>query len=96
VHVEQRVMFPVARSEPVTATKAHSGVLACETGCAVLVYKKPAAASLRSALETSDTSEEGGFHGGLGIGRIEHFSYVCYSMPDRYVDGEPFSWLECG
>jgi len=37
--VEQRVMIPVARSAPVTATTAPSGVLVCETVRAVLVYK---------------------------------------------------------
>jgi len=56
-------MVPVARSAPVTATAAPSGVLVCET--------------LRSALGTSDTSEEDGFRGKLGIGRIEYLSYVC-------------------
>jgi len=35
VHVEQRVMVPVARSAPVIA----SGVLVCETVCSVLVYE---------------------------------------------------------
>jgi len=39
MHVEQRVMVPVARSAPVTATTAPSGVLVCETVCAVLVYE---------------------------------------------------------
>jgi len=62
--VNQSVMVPVARSALVTATTAPSGVLVCETVCAVFVYEY-------SALGTSDTSEEDGFRGRLGIGRIE-------------------------
>jgi len=36
---EQRVMVPVARSAPVTATTPSSGVLVCETVCAVLAQE---------------------------------------------------------
>jgi len=72
-------MVPVARSAPVTATTAPSEVLLCET-----------AASLRSALGTSDTSKEDRFRGRLGIGRIEYLPDVCYPMPECYVDGGHF------
>jgi len=60
------------------------------------LWELPAAASLRSALGTSDTSEDDRFRVRLGIGRTAYLTYVCYSMPERYMDGEPFSRLECG
>jgi len=44
-----------------------------------------AAVSLRSTLGTSDTSDEDGFHGRIGIGRIEYLKYDCYPVLKRYV-----------